>query len=70
MIKKVQSDTPPILAYSIPQLVEATGLGRSLIYEHIRAGRLRITKVNRRTIVTAEAAHEWLHELEAESGNL
>ncbi len=67
MLKKLQSEAPTILAYSIPQLAEATGLSRSLIYEHIRAGRLRIAKAGRRTIVTAEAAHEWLRELEIES---
>ena len=44
------------LAYSVTELCAATSLSRSLIYEHIRQGRLEATKVNSRTVVLRDDA--------------
>src|SRR5437868_15488361 len=43
--------TPTVvrLAFSISVLSEATSVSRSLIYEHIRLGLLKATKINNRT---------------------
>jgi hypothetical protein len=51
------------LAYSIPQLAEYAGIGRSMLYAEIGAGRLIASKAGRRTIVTRENAKAWLREL-------
>ena len=51
------------LAYSIAGLAAETGLSRTTIYEEVKKGRLRITKVGRRSIVTDDDAHAWLHSL-------
>lgn len=56
---------PPITvgAMSIDDFCRWAGIGRSLAYTEIAAGRLRTTKVGRRTLVTAEAASTWLAAL-------
>jgi excisionase family DNA binding protein len=56
----MQPDTNGKLAYSIAELPELVSLGRSHIYEEIRAGRLRTIKAGRRTLVLAEDLREWL----------
>jgi excisionase family DNA binding protein len=42
------------LAFGIPQLVAATGLSRTTIYNEIKTGRLRARKVGARTLVLRE----------------
>lgn len=42
------------LAFSIPQLVAATGLSRTTLYSEIKTGRLRARKVGARTLVLRE----------------
>jgi len=54
------------LALRIPEVVEACGIGRTRLYEEIRAGRLEVLHVGRRTIVTAAALREYLDLLRAE----
>jgi predicted DNA-binding transcriptional regulator AlpA len=48
------------LAYSVDELVRLTSLGRTLIYNEIREGRLVPTKRGRRTIFTRESVRAWL----------
>lgn len=48
------------LAYSIPDLMHASGLGRTFIYSEIAAGRLKVKKAGSRTIILPEDAQEWL----------
>jgi hypothetical protein len=50
----------PKLAYSVPEFQKATGLGRTRLYEEIRLGRLRLTKVGRRSIIAVDDARAWL----------
>jgi excisionase family DNA binding protein len=47
----------PKLGYSIREACQASSLGRTTIYSHISAGRLRVVRVGRRTIIPAEALH-------------
>lgn len=54
---------PEKLAYSIAGLCAASGLGRSLIYQHISLGLLRTTKAGRRTIILRADAEAWLVSL-------
>ena len=51
----------PLLAYGINQAVEATSIGRSLLYEEIRAGNLKTFKVGTRTLIAAEDLNAWLN---------
>ena len=62
---RVQATTAPPgkLAYTVPELVAATGVGRTTLYEEMKAGRLRTCKVGKRTLVTAEDARAWLSTL-------
>ncbi len=48
------------IAYSIEEAAQAASLGRSSIYEEIRAHRLRAVKVGRRTIIAADDLRAWL----------
>lgn len=50
-------------AMSIETFCEWVGIGRSLAYREIDAGRLKIRKVGRRTLITREAASNWLSSL-------
>jgi excisionase family DNA binding protein len=45
------------VAYSIKEACKASSLGRTTIYGHIAAGRLRATRVGGRTLIPAEALH-------------
>jgi hypothetical protein len=45
-----------LLRYTIPQFCEVTGTSRSMAYERIRRGELKIVKDGRLTFVTAEEA--------------
>jgi excisionase family DNA binding protein len=57
-------------AFSIREFEQAFRLGRTKIYEEIKAGRLRARKVGKRTIITDEDAEEWLERLPSlSSGN-
>lgn len=53
------------LAYTIPELVRDTGAGRSKIYEEIAAGRLKVRKLGKRTLVLHGDAAAWLQSLPA-----
>lgn len=46
---------PPKISFSIREACQATSLGRTTIYNHIAAGRLRAVRVGGRTIIPAEA---------------
>lgn len=54
-------------AYSIPQFCDAYGVGRTQVFEEIKAGRLKSYKVGRRRYVSAAAAGEWQRAREAET---
>jgi excisionase family DNA binding protein len=48
------------LAYSITQVVQATGLSRDLLYNEMRAGRLAYLKIGRRRIITRQQLEAFL----------
>jgi hypothetical protein len=51
------------LAYSIHDVAKLTGLGRSLLFEEIRAGHLLVKKAGRRTLVLHADLGAWLTSL-------
>jgi excisionase family DNA binding protein len=46
---------PPKIGYSIKEACQASSLGRTTIYGHISAGRLRSIRVGGRTIIPADS---------------
>ena len=48
------------LALEINELARRAKIGRTLLYEEIRSGRLEARKIGRRTIILAEDARAWL----------
>ena len=59
MGKQMQTATPdaPKLAYSIKEACKASSLGRTTLYAHIAANRLRAVRIGGRTIIPAESLH-------------
>jgi excisionase family DNA binding protein len=55
------------LAYSIKEVMELTGLGRSTIYRAIDHGQLKVRKCGRRTLVLATDLNTFLDGLECSS---
>jgi excisionase family DNA binding protein len=51
------------LALSVAEAAAEAGVGRDHIYGAIRDGRLQARKIGRRTIITYEALHRFLHDL-------
>ncbi|MEV7482093.1 helix-turn-helix domain-containing protein [Streptomyces halstedii] len=58
---------PPAL-YRVPDAVKALGLSRSVVYDLIRAGRLRTVKEGRTRLVPASAITDYVALLEREAG--
>jgi excisionase family DNA binding protein len=50
-------------AYSIEETARITSLGRTALYEEIKAGRLKARKAGRRTVVIADDIRQWLASL-------
>jgi hypothetical protein len=51
--KLLTSITSKKLAYSLPEVANATTLSQSLLRKHIRTGALKATKIGRRTVILA-----------------
>jgi len=53
--------------YSIPEIIEMTGLCRQSIYNQINSGNLRTFKVGRRRLVSPAALNQWVKDRETET---
>lgn len=53
--------------YSIPEAMALLGLSRTVIYEQIRASRLRTVSLGRRRYVVAHALDDYVQLLEQEA---
>jgi excisionase family DNA binding protein len=58
---------PAPMMFRISTVVRLTGLSRSVIYEQIKAGRLRTVKQGSATLVTAAALDDYIKLLEQEA---
>ena len=54
---------PTRLAYSLCEACGLLSVGRTTLYSAIKKGDLKTCKVERRTIISAEALHLWLENL-------
>ena len=61
----MHTNPPNRLAYSVPQAIEATSIGRSLLYKQIKAGNLKTFKIGTRTLIAAEDLVAWLEQHKA-----
>ena len=50
--------------YTVAEIIEMTGLGRTKVYEEINSNSLKAKKCGSRTLVTAASFHEWAEKLE------
>ena len=50
-------------ALSIEEFSEQFSIGKTKIYSEIKRGRLKAKKLGRRTLITLDAAHEWINAL-------
>lgn len=55
-MKSIQYD-PTKIAYSIKEACRASSLGRTTLYAHISANRLRAVRIGGRTVIPAESLH-------------
>lgn len=54
---QTEKHDPPKIAYSIKEACKASSLGRTTLYAHIAANRLRAVRVGGRTVIPAESLH-------------
>jgi predicted DNA-binding transcriptional regulator AlpA len=67
MTATLQHSGPGLLLYKIPDAMRLLRMSRSVIYEQIRAGRLRTVKQGRATFITAAAITDYIALLEREA---
>ncbi|MFG3577187.1 helix-turn-helix domain-containing protein [Micromonospora chersina] len=60
-------DAPAKALYRIPEAVDLLGISRTVIYEQIRAGRLRSVRQGRTRLVPAAAINAYVELLEQEA---
>lgn len=51
------------IAFSIDEFAKAASIGRTQVYQEIKAGRLRPVKCGKRTLLTADEVRRWLERL-------
>lgn len=56
--------------YRVPEAMALLNLSRTVLYEQIRAGRLRSVKRGRTRLIPAEAIAEYVALLESEAGEV
>ena len=59
--------SPEKLAYTVPEALYATGLGRTTLDALIAERKLRIIKVGSRTLIPADSLRDYLASLEQEA---
>ena len=65
--KSENSRTP--LAYGIADALALVPVGRSLLYEEIRAGRLRAYRIGKRRLIDSADLAAWLNSYKIRTGN-
>ena len=61
------NDNAPLGAYGVETFGKAHDLGRTKVYDEIKQGRLRTFKVDKRRLISVEAAANWRRNLEEET---
>lgn len=50
--------------YSVPEIIDMVGIGRTRLYQELNSGRLKAVKIGKRTCVTKDSLETWLSTLE------
>ncbi len=50
--------------YSIPEIIEMAGIGRTRLYQELNSRKLKAVKIGKRTCVTKADLETWLSRLE------
>jgi hypothetical protein len=56
------------LAHSIDDVVALSGVGRTLVFAEIKAGRLIARKCGRRTVILRSDLQQWLNSMPSSAG--
>jgi excisionase family DNA binding protein len=56
-------------AMSVGEAAKAAGIGRTMLFEEIRKGRITARKVGRRTIIMVDELDAWLKALPKKENN-
>lgn len=59
---------PTKLAYTLTEVVEATGIGRTTLYKLRQSGELAFWKCGGKTLIKADELHRWLESMPMASG--
>jgi len=54
---------PAKLALSVADVCRACSIGRSTFYEEVKAGRIRVLKAGKRTLIATSEVQRWLDSL-------
>lgn len=60
---KVDNNKAERILVRVPEAMRMIGIGRSAIYEEISAGRLKIKKSGRKTLIAVSDIQEWIKNL-------
>ena len=55
------------LAYTVPEAAQVANTGQTKLKAEIKAGRLRVTKIGRKSLVRHQALLDWLDRCEQEA---
>jgi excisionase family DNA binding protein len=58
---------PERLAFSVNELIKAVGIARRTLYAEVNSGRLKVTKLGKRSLFRRENVVAWLDGLDRES---
>lgn len=65
-MNSMSGDAPVgVMALTVEQACRAAGVSKTCLYREISAGRLRATKIGRRTLITTWSLRAWIEDLEA-----
>jgi excisionase family DNA binding protein len=68
MTSPVPAFVPPRHLYRVPEAMRLLSMSRSVIYEQMRAGRLKFIKLGRSTLIPAAAITQYVEMLLSEQG--
>lgn len=60
-----KTPSPGRMALSVSEFCDTCSISRSLFYQEVKAGRILVLKVGKRTLIAATEAHRWLNSLSA-----
>lgn len=59
----MHANRPPRAALSVTEFCDALSIGRTMFYQQLKAGRIRVLKVGTRTLVPASEVDAFLRKL-------